>query len=147
MALLRTTVDGMVPAPDGRARIACVVQGEHGDYPKDELGRSLYPQRYFFEQIAGACRTKLVLALFLCVKNDQLPRQAWDMHQKTLGQNKTKKKKKKKKKKKRVAFSAQGCSRRLVEACRSSQTSTSGAKHCHYILYIYLCPCFSHSHS
>ena len=25
----------------------------HGDYPKDELGRSLYPQRYFFEQIAG----------------------------------------------------------------------------------------------
>ena len=27
--------------------------GEHGDYPKDELGRTLYPQRYFFEQIAG----------------------------------------------------------------------------------------------
>ena len=30
-----------------------VMIGEHGDYPNDELGRTLYPQRYFFEQIAG----------------------------------------------------------------------------------------------
>ncbi len=27
--------------------------GEHGDYPHDELGRKMYPRRYFFEQIAG----------------------------------------------------------------------------------------------
>jgi hypothetical protein len=27
--------------------------GEHGDYPFDELGRHMYPRRYFFEQIAG----------------------------------------------------------------------------------------------
>jgi hypothetical protein len=30
-----------------------VLIGEHGDYPRDEYGRTLYPQRYMFEQICG----------------------------------------------------------------------------------------------
>jgi hypothetical protein len=27
--------------------------GEHGDYPLDEMGRQMYPRRYFFEQVCG----------------------------------------------------------------------------------------------
>ena len=30
-----------------------VLIGEHGDYARDEYGRTLYPQRYMFEQICG----------------------------------------------------------------------------------------------
>ena len=30
-----------------------VLIGEHGDYPTDELGRTMYPRAHFFEQISG----------------------------------------------------------------------------------------------
>ena len=30
-----------------------LIVGEHGDYPRNEIGQKLYPRRYFFEQVAG----------------------------------------------------------------------------------------------
>jgi hypothetical protein len=42
------TLGGSELAVDGVLLI-----GEHGDYPRDDQGRHMYPRRYFFEQVAG----------------------------------------------------------------------------------------------
>ena len=42
------TLGGDEPAVD-----AVLLIGEHGDYPRSELGQEMLPRRYFFEQIAG----------------------------------------------------------------------------------------------
>ena len=38
---------------DDLAVDAVLLIGEHGDYPRSELGQEMLPRRYFFEQIAG----------------------------------------------------------------------------------------------
>ncbi len=54
---------------------AVLLIGEHGDYPRSELGQEMLPRRYFFEQIAGVIgETGLPIPIY----NDKHLSYRWD---------------------------------------------------------------------
>ena len=51
---LYESIRGALTLGTGRLAVdAVLIIGEHGDYPRSQLGQEMLPRRYFFEQVAG----------------------------------------------------------------------------------------------